>query len=324
MARRATDRSAAFRRRFEALVDNVDRVLKGKRDAIELVLTSLLAEGHLLIDDVPGVGKTTLAKALARSIDGTSQRIQFTPDLLPSDVTGVSVWHQARKTFEFRPGPIFANFTLADEINRASPRTQSSLLEAMQERQVTVDGQTYELGDPFMVIATQNPVEHEGTYSLPEAQLDRFLMRIQIGYPSRETALEILGAQADAVEVDELEPVVTLGEVVTMSRVVRGVHVARSLQGYIMDVVEQTREHPDLTLGISPRGAIALQRAARALAAGRGREFVVADDLKALTGPVLAHRLLVAPEAQLRGVTASEVLDEILAAIPVPRVRNRP
>jgi len=314
---------SAFERRFDALADNVGRVIRGKREAIDLILVCLLSEGHLLIEDVPGVGKTTLAKALARSINGSFQRIQFTPDLLPSDVTGVSVWHQSKGHFEFRPGPVFANFTLADEINRASPRTQSALLEAMEEGQVTVDGHTYELERPFMVIATQNPVEHEGTYSLPEAQLDRFLMRVAVGYPDRATSMEILDEQIESSLADSLDPILSARDLLKMARTTREVHIARNLQGYIMDLVETTRDHADLALGVSPRGALALQRASRALAAGLGRDFVVPDDVKRLAAPVLAHRLLPTPEAQLRGVTPGDVLEDVLDSVAVPRTRSR-
>ncbi|MBI2168971.1 MAG: MoxR family ATPase [Actinobacteria bacterium] len=321
MAKRATAQASAFQRRFDALVDNVSAVIRGKREPIELILVALLAQGHLLIEDVPGVGKTTLAKALARSISGTFQRIQFTPDLLPSDVTGVSVWNQAKASFEFRPGPVFANFTLADEINRASPRTQSALLEAMEERQVTVDGVTYELARPFMVVATQNPIEHEGTYSLPEAQLDRFLMRVAVGYPDRSTAIEILDEQLDRTLVDDLSPVISVRDLEKMTAATREVHVAASLQGYIMDLVDGTRSHPDLTLGVSPRGALSLQRAARALAGARGRDFVLPDDIKHLAHPVLTHRLLPTPEAQLRGMSPAEILDDVLDEVAVPRTR---
>ena len=298
-------------------------MIRGKRDAIDLILVCLLSEGHLLIEDVPGVGKTTLAKALARSINGSFQRIQFTPDLLPSDVTGVAVWNQTRATFDFRPGPVFANFTLADEINRASPRTQSALLEAMEERQVTVDGVTHELERPFMVIATQNPIEHEGTYSLPEAQLDRFLMRVGVGYPDRATALEILEEQIESAFVEQLDAVASARDVLRMAASTREIHMARPLQAYIMDVAEATRAHPDLTLGVSPRATLAWQRGARALAAGSGRDFVVPDDIKRLADPVLTHRLLPTPEAQLRGIAPAEVLEEVLESVPVPRSRSR-
>jgi MoxR-like ATPase len=320
--KRAPEPSGAFERRFEALVDNVEQVIEGKDRAIRLTLACLLAEGHLLVEDVPGVGKTTLAKALARSVSGTAQRIQFTPDLLPSDVTGVSVWNQATRVFEFRPGPIFANFTVADEINRASPRTQSALLEAMEERQVTVDGETHPLERPFMVIATQNPIEHEGTYSLPEAQLDRFLMRIELGYPDRDAAIAILESQAAGTHVDELAPVVSARDVTKMSQLATTIHVAPSLQGFLLDLVDATRDHPDVALGVSPRGALALQRAARAWAAATGRDFVVPDDIKELMPPVVTHRLLLTPEARLRGVLPEDVVAEVLEATPVPRTRR--
>jgi MoxR-like ATPase len=322
VSRRAATRPVPFEERFALLLDNIERVIQGKRDAIHLAVVCLLADGHLLIEDVPGVGKTSLAKALARSIDSTWRRIQFTPDLLPSDVTGVSVWDRRANTFEFRPGAVFANIVLADEINRASPKTQSALLEAMEERQVTVDAVTYELEAPFMVIATQNPIEHEGTYPLPEAQLDRFLMRLAIGYPDRRAAIEILDTHAAGSIADDIEAVVTAEQITAMAESVVGIHVAPSLKGYIVDVADATRNHRDLALGVSPRGALALQRAARAYAASLGREYVVPDDIKLLGGPVLAHRLMVTPEAQLRGASADEVLAAVLETVPVPGGRT--
>ena len=292
---------------FRKLVDQVEQVIQGKRDAVQLALVCLFAQGHLLIEDVPGVGKTSLAKAIARSIGGTWQRIQFTPDLLPSDVTGVSVWNRATGAFEFRPGGVFATVLLADEINRASPKTQSALLEAMEEGQVTVDGYSHPLGPPFMVIATQNPIELEGTYPLPEAQLDRFLMRIAMGYPDRDHAAAA-----------ELLPVITADELVELSRDVARVHVAPALREYIVRLADATRRHPALELGASPRGALGLQRAARAWAAAAGRDFVLPDDVKRLAIPVLAHRLLPSGDAELRGVTGADVVGELLTSVPVP------
>jgi MoxR-like ATPase len=304
---------------FDALTRNVEHVIQGKRDQIRLALVALLAEGHLLIEDVPGVGKTSLAKAIARSIAATAHRIQFTPDLLPSDVVGVSVWNRATSEFEFRPGGVFAHVVLADEINRASPKTQSALLEAMEEHQVTVDARTYPLPRPFLVIATQNPVELEGTYPLPEAQLDRFLMRLPMGYPAREAEMAILETQGtDRVKVELLEPVCTAAEVAAAADAIASVHVAPPLQAYIVDLVHATRRHPDLALGVSPRGALALQRAARALAASSGRDYVIPDDIKALAGPVLEHRMLLAPEASLRDLSSHDVLRAVVAAVRVP------
>src|SRR5213083_3036337 len=285
MARqRAAARSiATFADLFGVIVENVERVIQGKSDVIHLALVCMVAEGHLLIEDVPGVGKTSLAKALARSIDCTWHRIQFTPDLLPSDVTGVTVYNRATGGFDFRPGGIFANVVLGDEINRASPKTQSALLEAMEERQVTVDSTTYRLDAPFMVIATQNPVEHEGTYPLPESQLDRFLMRIRMGYPARRAEIAILDTHGGALAaVDDLEPVASGNDVRSMIGLAHAVHVAPSLKGYIVDLAEVTRRHRDLALGVSPRAALGLQRTARARAASLGREYVVPDDLKEL------------------------------------------
>jgi MoxR-like ATPase len=320
----APSRESSFGRLFAALLDNVERAIQGKREQVHLALVCLLAEGHLLVEDVPGVGKTSLAKAIARSIGGTWHRIQFTPDLLPSDVTGVSVWNRSADAFEFRPGGVFANIVLADEINRASPKTQSALLESMAERQVTVDAQTYLLPRPFMVIATQNPIELEGTYPLPEAQLDRFLMRIPMGYPDREAELSILETQGTRRSpADELEPVVSVAEVAEAVAAVSGVHMATEMRGYVLDLVDATRRHPDLLLGASPRGSLALQRAARALAATSGRGFVIPDDIKRVVPAVLEHRLLLAPDAQLRGVATSDVVDAILGAIPVPGASGR-
>ena len=309
---------------FEAIVDNVERVIQGKSEAIRLAVACLVAEGHLLIEDVPGVGKTSLAKALAASLGCTWQRIQFTPDLLPSDVTGVSVYSRANGSFEFRPGGVFANIVLGDEINRASPKTQSALLEAMQERQVTVDTTTYALPTPFMVIATQNPIEHEGTYPLPESQLDRFLMRIPMGYPDRAAEIEMLERHGGtgALTIEELEPVTTTERVEAMAAAARAVHVAPGLKGYLVDLAEATRRHPSLALGISPRATLALQGAARSRAASVGRDYVVPDDVKVLAGPVLEHRLVPTPGAAIAGVAGSDVLAEVLDTVPVPAGRG--
>jgi MoxR-like ATPase len=310
---------SSFKDAFDALSRQIEFVIRGKRRAIHLALVCMFAEGHLLVEDVPGVGKTSLAKAIARSVGGTWSRIQFTPDLLPSDVTGVSVWNRSRGDFEFRPGGIFANVVLADEINRASPKTQSALLEAMEEQQVTIDAQTYPLPVPFLVIATQNPVELEGTYPLPEAQLDRFLLRLRIGYPDREAELAILDAQdTSAISPEDLEPVTDAATMASWSRALGRVHVAPELQGYIVDIVEATRHHRDLLLGVSPRGALGLQRAARALAASIGRSYVVPDDVKLLGPAVLEHRLMLSSEAITRGVSAADVLTSVLDSVPVP------
>jgi MoxR-like ATPase len=309
----------SFKELFDALSAQIETVIRGKRRAIHLALVCLFAEGHLLVEDVPGVGKTSLAKAIARSVGGTWRRIQFTPDLLPSDVTGVSVWDRARGDFEFRPGGIFANVVLADEINRASPKTQSALLEAMEEQQVTIDAHTYTLPSPFLVIATQNPVELEGTYPLPEAQLDRFLLRLRIGYPDRDAEVAILDAQdTSAISPEDLQPVTDAGVIASWSRALGRIHVAPELQGYIFVVVAATRHHRDLLLGVSPRGALGLQRAARALAASIGRSYVVPDDVKLLAPAVLEHRLMLSSEAITRGVSAADVLASILEAVPVP------
>ena len=303
---------------FEAIEANVERVVQGKRREIRLALVGLMAEGHVLIEDVPGVGKTMLAKAIARSVDCSFRRIQFTPDLLPSDVTGVNVFNQERGDFEFRPGAIFANIVLADEINRASPKTQSALLESMEERQVTVDAETYHLGTPFMVIATQNPIEHEGTYPLPEAQLDRFMMRLAIGYPTAEVEADILLTHAAGSTLDAIDPVTEARGVAEMVRQTHDVHVAPAVRRYIVDVVEATRRHSDVYLGASPRASLALMRAARALAAANVRDYVTPEDVKELALPVLAHRLIVTPDAVMSGRSNEAILTELLGETPVP------
>ncbi len=303
---------------FAKLVDHIEQVIQGKREAVQLALVCLFSQGHLLIEDVPGVGKTSLAKAIARSVGGTWARIQFTPDLLPSDVTGVSIWNRVTNEFEFRPGGVFATVLLADEINRASPKTQSALLEAMEEGQVTVDGRTHPLGPPFMVIATQNPIELEGTYPLPEAQLDRFLMRIEMGYPDRDAEIDILEADRGHAAVADLGAVITGAELMALASDIARIHVAPALREYIVAIVDATRRHPALALGASPRGALGLQRAARAWAGACGRDFVLPDDVKRLAAPVLAHRLIPTADAELRGLHGGGVINELLASLPVP------
>jgi MoxR-like ATPase len=312
-----------FGEHFEKIASNVETVIQGKREVIDLVLLGLVSEGHVLVEDVPGVGKTQLAKSLARSIEGAFNRIQFTPDLLPSDVTGISVWDRERRAFEFKPGPIFANIVVGDEINRASPKTQSSLLEAMAERQVTSDGVTRELPLPFMVIATQNPLEHEGTYPLPEAQLDRFMMRVIIGYPSREKELEMLDTHGVRSTFLDLQPVVRVEEAREMIAIAREVAISHSVKNYIVDLVEGTRLHPDVVLGASPRSALFLQSLARSRAASKGRDYVMPDDVKALAQPVLEHRLAMRPEAQMRGETVADLIDDVLGRIRVPGTTSR-
>jgi len=324
--RRASDDvlgAAEFRRIGDAVVANIERVIDGKRAAVELAVTVLLAEGHLLIEDVPGVGKTMLARALARSVDSSVSRIQFTPDLLPSDITGVSVFNQATREFEFKPGPVFANLVIGDEINRASPKTQSALLESMEERQVTVDGAAYPLDSPFTVVATQNPVEMEGTYPLPEAQRDRFMVRLSMGYPDASAELAMLRQRESSSPLDRLGPVATTEQLTAMIRTVRRVFVSRAVEQYAVAIAQATRDDPELRLGASPRATLQVVRAAKARAALDGREFVLPDDVDALAVPVLAHRLI--PSRRIGGqagaLTAESTVDivrRILAATPVP------
>ncbi|HDN79778.1 MAG TPA: MoxR family ATPase [Chloroflexi bacterium] len=300
------------------IIQNVSKVIIGKEDVIELALVALLCEGHILIEDVPGIGKTTLAKALARSVGCSFKRIQFTPDLLPSDVTGISYFNQKTQEFEFRPGPIMAQIVLADEINRATPRTQSALLEAMQERQITVDGETIPLPRPFLVIATQNPIELEGTFPLPEAQIDRFLIRLRIGYPSEEEENRILLRYQKEEPLESLEPVVSAEELLAWQEQVREIKVEPEVREYIVRVVRATREHRAIELGVSPRGTLALFKTSQALAALRGRSFVIPDDVKYLAPYVLTHRIIINPQTRLRGHTPEEILREVVEGVPVP------
>ena len=302
----------------QRLLDNVDRVIIGKRSVTELVLVAMLAEGHVLLEDVPGVGKTMLARSIAKSIGGDFSRIQFTPDLLPSDVSGLSYFNQKLGDFEFRPGPVFTNILLADEINRATPRTQSALLEAMQERTVTIEGDTMTLAAPFLVLATENPVELEGTFPLPEAQLDRFLVRLPMGYPTEDEETELLERFQTSDPLTNLEPVITTKSLVEAAEAVRNVHVDEEIRRYLTKVVRATREHEAVELGVSPRGTLALFRASQALAALRGRAYCEPDDVKALARPVLSHRVLLNPEARLRGRTVEYIISEVVGQVEVP------
>ena len=302
----------------DRIVENIARVIVGKEETIELCLVALLCEGHILLEDVPGIGKTTLAKAIARSTGCSFRRIQFTPDLLPSDVTGILYFNQRSQDFEFRPGPIISQVVLADEINRATPRTQSALLEAMQERQVTVDLETMALPRPFLVLATQNPIELEGTFPLPEAQIDRFLMRVSLGYPSKQDESAILLRYERDDPLETLQPVVKADDLLAMQEQVRSVLVEDSVREYIVDVVRATRDHGAVELGASPRGTLALYRAVQALAAVRGRAFVIPDDVKYLAPPVLTHRIIISPQTRLRGRRPEEVMSEIVDTVPVP------
>jgi MoxR-like ATPase len=302
----------------ERIITNIEKVIIGKRSSVQLAIVSLLCQGHLLIEDVPGVGKTMLARSLARSLGCSFSRIQFTPDMLPSDVTGVSIFNQVSREFEFRPGPIIAQVVLADEINRATPKTQAALLEAMEERQVTVDGLTHYLPTPFIVLATQNPIEYEGTFQLPEAQLDRFLMRIRLGYPEMDGEIEVLDRQQFRHPLVELEQVVTLEEVLEAQEAVKSVYVAPPIKRYIVEVSRQTRLHAEVYLGASPRGSLALYKMGQARAALLGRDFVLPDDIKYLTESALAHRVILGPAARLRDLSAEQILEEILDKVPVP------
>jgi MoxR-like ATPase len=309
-----------FAQLFDTLAANVERVIRGKRQNVELALTCLLSEGHLLLEDVPGVGKTTLARTVAASVDARWMRIQFTPDLLPSDVTGVSIFNQSNSRFEFHPGPIFANIVVADEINRGSPKTQSALLEVMEERRVTVDGRPNPVPRPFMVIATQNPVDMDGTYPLPEAQLDRFLMKISMGYPDHASEVAVLSGMPTGPLVDQLPKVAGRDDVKNMIDFAGRIHVAPPLYDYVVQVVASTRTHPDIRLGASPRASLALLRAVRVRAAAAGRSYVVPEDIKALATHVVAHRLMLTSEAELRGRAAADLVAEALAEVPVPQV----
>ena len=302
----------------ERVVENIERVIVGKRETVELVAISLLCQGHLLIEDVPGVGKTMLARSLARSLGCIFSRIQFTPDMLPSDVTGVSIYNQVSREFEFRPGPILAQIVLADEINRATPKTQAALLEAMEERQVTVDGVTHILPKPFMVLATQNPIEYEGTFPLPEAQLDRFLLRVRLGYPKEDDEIQVLDRQQFRHPIETLDKVVTAEEVTQAQEAVKKVHVSAGVKQYIVEITHRTRDYPEVYLGASPRGSLTLFRAGQARAAMYGRDFVLPDDIKALAEVSLGHRVILGPAARLRDLSTAEVVEEILGSVPVP------
>jgi MoxR-like ATPase len=319
MSDQSASNVAWFSERFELIVANLAQAIQGKHEVLRQALVCVMAEGHLLVEDVPGVGKTTLSRAIARSIEGRSSRIQFTPDLLPSDVTGASVYNASTNAFEFRAGPVFANIVVGDEINRASPKTQSALLEVMEERQVTVDGQTYGVPRPFSVMATQNPIEYDGTYRLPEAQIDRFLMKISVGYPDVETEAEILELQGSHAVVDDLPPVTNLGEVRAMLSVASQVYGSPSLRHYISSLSAATRTMPDVLLGVSPRGSLALLRAGRAVAAAQSRTFVSPDDIQRLVPAVFGHRIVLKPEAEAQGAQVSDVINTVLQSVPVPQ-----
>ncbi|HTX91140.1 MAG TPA: MoxR family ATPase [Anaerolineales bacterium] len=300
------------------LVGNLEKVIVGKRQTIEMIVISLLCQGHVLIEDVPGVGKTVLARSLAKSLGCSFNRLQFTPDMLPSDVTGVSIYDQAKRVFEFRSGPVFAQVVLVDEINRATPKTQAALLEAMEEKQVTVDGETHNLPNPFMVLATQNPIEYEGTFPLPEAQLDRFLMRVRLGYPNPSDEIEVLDRQQYKHPIEELESVIKVTELRKAMEEVKSVFISEAVKKYIVDLVNRTRQNADVYLGASPRGSLALYHTGQAMAAMNGRDYVLPDDIKAMAVPVLAHRVIVGPAARLRELSAEKIIREILDNQPVP------
>ncbi len=309
---------------IQRIIYNIEKVMIGKRDIIELSLTALLAEGHVLLEDVPGVGKTMMVRALAKSIGADFKRIQFTPDLLPSDVTGVSIYNPQEMEFQFRPGPLMSNIVLADEINRTSPKTQSALLEAMEEKSLTIDGITYMLEKPFFVMATQNPIEYEGTYPLPEAQLDRFLLKLEMGYPDPEEEIEILNRAQKEPPIDELSSVITLDELRDLQKQVKDVYVSETIKRYIVDLSQGTREHGSIYLGVSPRGSIALMKAAQAKAFMSGRDFVLPDDVKLLVRPVFAHRMVLNTEARFSSIPIDEIINRIveLVAVPIQRVKR--
>jgi len=302
----------------EKIIQNIEKVIVGKRETVELAVVSLLCQGHLLIEDVPGVGKTMLARSLSRSIGCSFSRIQFTPDMLPSDVTGVSIFNQVSREFEFRSGPIMAQIVLADEINRATPKTQAALLEAMEERQITVDGITHQLPRPFMVLATQNPIEYEGTFPLPEAQLDRFLLRVRLGYPKKTDEILVLDRQQFIHPIEELDKVVSVEDVLIAQETVKNVYVAPTVKSYLVELTRRTREYPEVYLGASPRGSLTLYRAGQARAAMNGRDFVLPDDIKALADCALGHRVILGPSARLRDLNATQVVEELLSSVPVP------
>jgi len=303
---------------FARLTANLEKVIVGKKQTLELVVIGLLCQGHLLIEDVPGVGKTMLARSLARSLGVSFSRIQFTPDMLPTDVTGVSIFNQVSRQFEFRPGPLMAQIVLADEINRATPKTQSALLEGMEERQITVDGVTHPLPDPFLVLATQNPIEYEGTFPLPEAQLDRFLMKIRLGYPSLSDEIRVMEIQQIRHPIRDLQPVLSVEEVTRMQEAIKNVYVSPAVKRYIVELTRATRDSPDVYLGASPRGSLGLFRAGQARAAINGRDYVLPDDIKALAEFILAHRMVINPAARLRNISAGQIVQEVLNLIPVP------
>ena len=320
----ATDAVEKAQESVRRLVDNVERVILGKRTVIEHAVAALLAQGHVLVEDLPGVGKTTLAKSLAVTTGCSFKRIQFTPDLLPTDITGISVYNQKTEEFQFRPGPVMAQVVLADEINRATPKTQSALLEAMEERQVTTDGVSRPLGTPFFVLATQNPIEYEGTFPLPEAQLDRFLLRLSLGYPGRDQELAIIDQQERQHPIESLESVAQPKEIAALQEEAKNVYVDPLLRGYIVNITEQTRTMSDVGLGASPRATLGLFKVSRALALVRGRDYVIPDDIQELAEEVISHRVIVSVQARIRGVNGRSIVTEILGNVPVPGVRSRP
>ena len=306
----------------QRISENIQKVILGKKDEIELAILALLSKGHILLEDVPGVGKTVLAKSLAASLGCSFKRIQFTPDLLPSDVIGVSIYNQKTGEFEYRPGPIIAQVVLADEINRATPKTQSALLEAMEEKQVTVDGVTHSLPDPFLVIATENPIEYEGTFPLPEAQLDRFLIRMAIGYPDKSDEISVLESQHIRHPLEEISQVVSPADILEAQEAVKSVYVDRLISEYIVNITSATREHPDVYLGASPRGSLGIYRVAQARAAISGRDYVIPDDVKSVVLPVLSHRIILNPSARMREVTTESVISNVLESVTVPGTRS--